>query len=223
MAAAEYRVRMHVQKLEHACLIVREGHDALVIDPGNFTTPVELTGAVAVVLTHEHPDHADPEQLRRILTANPDIPVIGPAGVAVALSASMPNIAVDVVSDGDSRTVGPFAMTFHGTKHQLIHSSVPVIDNTGVIVNDALFYGGDAYTVPAVPVHTVAAPVGAPWLKVSEMMDWIAELRPERTFPTHEHTLSADGFAMAAQRLAEATTAAGGEPVVLRPGEVLEL
>jgi L-ascorbate metabolism protein UlaG (beta-lactamase superfamily) len=213
---------MNVTKLEHACLIVEEGQDSLVIDPGNFTRPVDVSGAVAVVITHEHPDHVTPEQLRRVLADSPGIPVFAPAGVAASLAVLVPEVTVDVVTDGDRRTAGAFQLAFHGVQHQLIHRSVPIVDNTGVIVNDLLFYPGDAYVNPGVPVRTLAAPIGAPWLKVSEMMDWVLDLAPERTFPTHDRTLSDAGFAMAAARLAEAT-APSGEAVVLRPGETLTL
>jgi L-ascorbate metabolism protein UlaG (beta-lactamase superfamily) len=214
--------RMDVTKLEHACLIVRDGDDALVIDPGNYTRDVAVEHAVAVVITHEHPDHVTPEQLRRILAQNPGIPVFGPRGVADVLAEQTPEIEVDVVTDGDERTVGPFTLTFHGTRHQVIHTSVPIVDNTGVMVNGVLFYPGDAYTNPGVPVHTLATPVGAPWLKVSEMMDYVAAVAPERTFPTHERTLSDAGFAQASMRLAQMTEPRG-EAVVLQPGDTLTL
>jgi len=213
---------MDVTKLEHACLILHEGEDALVIDPGNFTRPVDVTGAVAVVVTHEHPDHVTPEHLRRILDANPGIPVFGPAGVAAVLAERAPEVTVDVVSDGDRRVVGPFTLDFHGTTHAVIHSSIPTVDNTGVMVNDLLFYPGDAYTEPGRPVDTLATPVGAPWLKVSEVMDYVSAVAPRRTFPTHERTLSEVGFAAGAARIA-AMTEPTGEAVVLQPGETLTL
>jgi L-ascorbate metabolism protein UlaG (beta-lactamase superfamily) len=177
------------------------------------------------VITHEHPDHVTAEQLARIRAANPGIRLIGPAGVARALADVLPGVDVDVVTDGDERTVGPFHLTFHGTRHEVIHRSVPVVDNTGVMVNGTLFYPGDAYTDPGVPVDTLAEPVGAPWLKVSEMMDHVASLAPRRTFPTHERTLSDAGFTQGAMRLAQATEAAraDAEAIVLHPGDTLEL
>ncbi|MBE7163156.1 MAG: MBL fold metallo-hydrolase [Williamsia herbipolensis] len=213
---------MEITKLEHACLVVRKDGAALVVDPGNYTRPVDVTGAVGVVITHEHPDHVTPEQLRRVLDQNPGIPVMGPAGVAAALAESVPEVVVDVVTDGDVRTVGPFALTFHGTRHQLIHSTVPVVDNTGVMVDGRFFYPGDAYTDPGVPVEVLATPVGAPWLKVAEMMDYVAALRPGTTFPTHERTLSDAGFAQGAMRIAQMTEPAG-RAVVLQPGETLAI
>lgn len=213
---------MEITKLEHACLVVRKDGAALVVDPGNYTRPVDVTGAVGVVITHEHPDHVTPEQLRRVLDQNPGIPVMGPAGVAAALAESVPEVVVDVVTDGDVRTVGPFALTFHGTRHQLIHSTVPVVDNTGVMVDGRFFYPGDAYTDPGVPVEVLATPVGAPWLKVAEMMDYVAALRPGTTFPTHERTLSDAGLAQGAMRIAQMTEPAG-RAVVLQPGETLAI
>ena len=211
---------MEVTKLEHACQIITEGNTRLVLDPGNFTRPVDVTGVVAVVVTHEHPDHVTSEQLHRILAADPDAVVFGPVGVRAALADS--GIAVEVVTDGDHRTVGPFELSFHGTRHQLIHSSVPIVDNTGVLVNGRLFHPGDSYTDPGVPVEVLAAPVGAPWLKVGEMMDAVAAIAPSRAYPIHEATLSDIGYDMHTGRLREAVEPAGSL-VVLRPGESLTI
>lgn len=210
---------MEVTKLEHACQVVTVDDARLVLDPGGFTRPVDVTGVVAVVVTHAHPDHVTPEQVRGILDRNPAAVVLGPAGVADALAGA--GIPVDVVTDGDHRTVGPFALDFHGTRHNVIHASVPVVDNTGVLVDGRLFHPGDAYTVPGVPVEVLAAPVGAPWLKVGEMMDWIASVAPRRAFPVHEATLSEVGLGMHIDRQREAL--GEGELVVLRPGETLTL
>lgn len=206
---------MEVTKLEHACQVVTEGTARLVLDPGGFTRPVDVTGVVVVVVTHEHPDHVTPDQVRRILDGSPGAVVIGPAGVARALDGV---VAVDVVTAGDRRTVGPFDLTFHGTRHNVIHSSVPVVDNTGVLVNGRLFHPGDSYTVPDVPVEVLAAPVGAPWLKVAEMMDYVLAVAPRRAYPVHEATLSDVGLDMHTGRLREAVEPSGSL-VVLQPGE----
>ena len=213
---------MRVTKLEHACLIVTEGDGALVIDPGNYTRPVDATDVVAIVITHEHPDHVTADQLHRILASNPEAVVLGPPGVASALGSEAPEITIDIVGDGDRRTVGPFRLRFFGTKHEQIHSSVPLVDNTGVLVNETLFYPGDAYTTPDVPVDLLVCPVGAPWLKVGEMMDYVSAVAPARTIPTHEATLSEAGFGQGTMRLAQATEASGSA-MVLRPGESVDL
>src|SRR4051812_10691887 len=53
------------------CLLVGGGDARVLIDPGNFSSGFEsLTGLDAVLITHQHPDHADPERLPAVLDAN---------------------------------------------------------------------------------------------------------------------------------------------------------
>ena len=211
---------MKVTKHEHACLVIEKNDEALVIDPGGFTSPLsDVHGVVAVVITHEHPDHWTPEQLQRILDANPGARILGPAGVAAAAD----GFEVQVVSDGDEVSVGGFALRFFGTQHNVIHSSLPLVDNTGVLVDGELFHPGDSYTVPPVPVGTLAAPIGAPWLKIGEAMDYVLTVRPKRAFPIHEATLSQIGKGMHAQRLTWATEQHGGAFTVLDPLQSIDL
>ena len=210
---------MRLTKLEHAALVVEDSGDKLYVDPGKFTTPItESSGTVAVVITHQHDDHWTPEQLTRIREANPDVRIFGPAGVATAAA----DFPVETVQSGDVVEVGPFRLRFFGGRHAVIHPSIPVIDNLGVLVNDALYYAGDSFTVPGVPVEVLAAPAGAPWMKISEAMDYVVEVAPRRTFPAHEMVLSRAGKALSNARLAWATEQGGGEYVTLEPGDTLD-
>jgi len=106
----------------------------------------------------------------------------------------------------------------------VIHSSIPIVDNVGVLVNDALYYPGDSFTVPeGVEVDVLAAPVGAPWLKIGEAIDFVLAVRPRRAFATHEMVLSTAGKAMGGDRLKWAAEQGGGEYVALEPGDTLDL
>ena len=99
-----------------------------------------------------------------------------------------------------------------------------MIDNVGVLINEMLYYPGDSYTVPdGVAVDTLAAPVGAPWLKIGEAMDFVLAVAPKRAFATHEMTLSAAGKALGSDRLKWATEQADGVWFALTPGESLDL
>ena len=211
---------MKVTKYEHACLVIEKNGETLVIDPGSFTVPLEgIRNVVAIVNTHEHPDHWTPEHLDRILELSPDAQLFAPAGVSIAASA----YAITTVKNGDVHRVGEFTLAFYGETHAVIHSSIPVVDNVGVLVNDQLWYGGDSYTVPPVPVQTAAVPVGAPWLKIGVAIDYVLALAPRRAFPTHDMTLSVAGKQMGNARLEAAAKQGGGEYSVLEPGESLDL
>jgi len=212
---------MRVTKHEHAALVVTEVGRTLVIDPGSFTSPLDdLTDVVGIVLTHEHADHWTPEHLTRILEANPGIPIYAPEGVQKAAA----GFDVTVVHPGDTVALDPFRLEFFGGRHAVIHESIPVVDNVGVLVDDALYYPGDSYTVPkGAHVQLLAAPVGAPWLKIGETMDFVLAVKPQRVFATHDMTLSVAGKQMGAARLAWAAEQNGGSYVDLQPGDSTEV
>jgi L-ascorbate metabolism protein UlaG (beta-lactamase superfamily) len=212
---------MRVTKFEHAALRLDQLGQTLVIDPGSFTTPLDdLHDLVAIVLTHEHADHWTPGHLDRMLRDAPGTPIYAPAGVAAAAG----DYDINVVRPGDTVTVGEFSLRFFGGDHAVIHSSLPHVDNVGVLVNEQLYYPGDSYAVPeGVAVDTLAAPLGAPWLKIGEAIDFVLAVAPKRAFGTHDMTLSTIGRTMHQQRLEWATEQGGGEFVDLQPGDALDL
>ncbi len=210
---------MRITKYEHATLQLALGDESVVIDPGVFLSHPDITGVVAIVITHEHTDHWTAEQVRRILEKNPDAKVFAPQGVADQAD----GLEIEVVAPGDTVQAGPFTFEFFGGQHAVIHESIPVIDNVGVLVNDELYYAGDSYAVPGVEVGTLAAPIGAPWLKIGEAMDYVLAVKPKRAFYVHDMTLSVAGKQMAAARLAWATEQGGGTFTELQPGETLDI
>lgn len=214
---------MRVTKLEHAALVIEHSGNRLFVDPGKFTTPItEASGALAVVITHLHDDHWTPEQLGRIRDRSPEVRFLGPDGVVAA--AGEAGIDVERVAPGDEVEIGPFRLRFFGGRHAVIHPSIPVIDNVGVLVNEALYYAGDSFAVPeGVEVAVLAAPAGAPWMKIAESMDYVMAIGPRRAFPTHEMVLSRAGKELSNARLRWATEQGGGEYLPLEPGDSLDL
>jgi L-ascorbate metabolism protein UlaG (beta-lactamase superfamily) len=212
---------MRVTKYEHAALRIEVAGSALIIDPGTFTTPLEDLGSVVgVVLTHEHADHWSADHLDRILAATGGVPIFAPEGVALAAA----GYDITVVQPGDTVTLGEFRLEFFGGRHAVIHDSIPVVDNVGVLVNDAFYYPGDSYTVPkGADVQLLSAPVGAPWLKIGEAMDFVLAVKPRRSFATHDMTLSVAGRDMGRARLKWATEQNGGEFFALDPGDSVDL
>lgn len=212
---------MRVTKHEHACLrLEREGR-TLIVDPGSYTLPLaDLQDLIGIVLTHEHPDHWTPEHLERLRKAAPGIPIYGPAGVAAAAA----GFDVITVTPGETVSLDPFTLEFFGGRHAVIHETIPVVDNVGVLVGDEFYYPGDSYTVPTGrDVRLLAAPVGAPWLKIGEAMDFVLAVAPRRAFGTHDMTLSQIGREMGRQRLRWATEQGGGEFLTLDPGDGVDL
>ena len=79
-----------------------------------------------------------------------------------------------------------------------------------MLIDAALYYPGDSYAVPeGVDVRVLAAPVGAPWLKIGEAMDFVLAVAPREAFGTHDSTLSSAGLGMHRDRLAWAAEQIG--------------
>lgn len=46
---------------------------------------------------------------------------------------------------------------------------------------------------PKRPIHILALPVAAPWLKISETIEYVLALKPKNTFPVHDGMLNEFG------------------------------
>ncbi|MDN5275430.1 MAG: putative Zn-dependent hydrolase [Candidatus Saccharibacteria bacterium] len=181
---------MDITKYEHACLVIDIDGDKLVIDPGAYTTDLDASKhIVAIVITHEHHDHIDTDLLKALIAQSPDAVVYADKTVLENISAPHKK----PVAAGESFEVGPFSLRFTGGAHAVIHPSFPPMANIGVVVNDNLYYPGDSFASPDGPVKNLALPVAAPWLKLSESIDFLRSIQPSMVFPTHDAILSDTG------------------------------
>lgn len=178
---------MKLTKYEHACFTVEKDGQLLVIDPGNFTSDFAIpSNVVGIVVTHEHSDHFDPDTLAAIYHNNPDSLLIAHPSI----TEKMPDHKNASVLAGDSLNVGPFSLTFYGGDHAIIHTDIQPLANLGVLIDKTIYYPGDSFAEPNVPVDVLALPVGAPWLKISEVIDFLRAVQPRLAFPTHDAVLS---------------------------------
>ena len=96
------------------------------------------------------------------------------------------------------------------------------MQNLAVMIN-GLYYPGDSYTIPEVSVELLGCPSSAPWLKISDVMDFLATLKPARVFPTHNALLSEAGHQLQNGRIKEVSESLGGTFEYLLPGESMEI
>ncbi|WLQ45206.1 MBL fold metallo-hydrolase [Streptomyces laculatispora] len=176
-------------KKVHSCIRLEKAGRTLVIDPGGFSEQDAAVGAEAILVTHEHPDHFDEERLRAGLEANPAAEIWTLRSVAGQLGAAFPG-RVHTVGHGDTFTAAGFDVQVHGELHAVIHPDIPRITNIGFLVDDSLFHPGDALTVPDRPVDTLMLPVMAPWNKISEVIDYVREVKPRRAIDIHDALLT---------------------------------
>ncbi|MER6769637.1 MBL fold metallo-hydrolase [Streptomyces bacillaris] len=176
-------------KKTHSCVRIEKEGRVLVIDPGGFSEDDAALGADVLLVTHEHPDHFNEARLRAGLEANPAAEIWTLRSVAAQLSAAFPG-RVHTVGDGDAFAAAGFDVTVHGELHAVIHPDIPRITNIGFLVDGSVFHPGDALTVPDRPVDTLLLPVMAPWNKISEVIDYVREVKPRRAIDVHDALLT---------------------------------
>ncbi|MCX5309834.1 MBL fold metallo-hydrolase [Streptomyces sp. NBC_00154] len=182
-------VHLTLTKKTHSCIRLEKDGRTLVIDPGGFSEQDAALGADAMLVTHEHADHFDEGRLRAGLEANPAAEIWTLRSVAEQLSAAFPG-RVHTVGHGDTFTAAGFDVQVHGELHAVIHPDIPRITNIGFLVDGSLFHPGDALTVPDHPVDTLMLPVMAPWNKISEVIDYVREVKPRRAIDIHDALLT---------------------------------
>lgn len=209
---------MRITKFGHACVRIETGDQVIVLDPGGFTEPEAVDGATAVLITHEHPDHYLPDHLRRT-----DAPIHTIAAVADKIREEAPDLAerVGVVGPGERFHPGVPVQAV-GHKHAVIHPELPHFDNSGYLLDVegvTIFHPGDALTVPDDDVDLLLLPVSAPWLKVSECIDFARDVGAARSLAIHDEIYSEAGLSVIEPLLSRLLDERGQAFLRRRPGQ----
>ncbi len=179
---------MKITKLGHCCLIIEINRIRFLTDPGTYTTAQnEVKNIDYVVISHEHTDHLHIESLKIVLKNNPKAQVISNASVGKILEKE--SIPYMKISHEEKIKVGGVEIAGHGLVHAPIYVDYEQVENTGYLFDNKLFYPGDAFYKPDVPVDILAFPVAGPWCKISEAMDYVLDVKPRVAFPIHDGNL----------------------------------
>lgn len=211
---------MRIFKHGHACVRLEAGSHRVVVDPGVFTSLDAVEGATAVLVTHEHADHWTPDHLRAT-----HAPIFTIEAVAQQIREQAPDVVerVSVVTPGQVLDVG-VRVEVVGEKHAVIHPELPHFDNSGYFVtveDTTVFHPGDALTVPPTTPDLLLLPVSAPWLKVSECIDYAREVGAPRSLAIHDAVYSEAGLAIVDTHLARFLAPREQEYVRLGAGQEL--
>lgn len=176
---------MELTKHRHSCVRIDDGDRTLVLDQGAFSDlDAALDGADAVLITHEHRDHVDPDRLRAAASAASRLRIWAPHSVADQLADLGEQVVA--VRAGESFDAAGFPVRTFGGQHALIHPLIPIVANVGYLIGGAVFHPGDSFTVPPAQVQTLLLPAVAPWSKVAEVIDYTIAVRAPHTYPIHD-------------------------------------
>lgn len=184
---------MRLTKFGHACVRLENDGTTIVLDPGMFTDATPLDGADAVLITHEHPDHYQPDLLRTT-----DAPIFTIAAVAEKIRADAPEVfeRTTVVGPGEAFTAAGVAVTAIGELHAEIHPEMQRFHNSGYVVemgDTTLFHPGDALTGPGRDVDVLLMPVSAPWARSADLIDFARRVKAPTNVAIHDRIYSEAG------------------------------
>ncbi|MDN5725061.1 MAG: MBL fold metallo-hydrolase [Propionibacteriales bacterium] len=202
---------MQITHLGHAAVLVEMAGRRLLIDPGNFSTAWHgLTGLDAILVTHQHPDHVDPEHGPGLLQANPEALVAMEAEALAQFdlaAAGLPPDRISTLTVGDEVRLGAVTVTVVGGRHAVIHPDIPGIGNVGVVISapdePTFFHPGDELDATPAGIDVLAVPAFTPWAAMKEVVDFARAVGAPRGFPMHEGGFNDRGFALVLSRVSE--------------------
>ncbi|WP_431956103.1 MBL fold metallo-hydrolase [Nocardia lijiangensis] len=177
---------MRIAHFGHSCILVELHGTKVLFDPGTFSHGFEgITGLDAIAITHQHPDHIDPNRIDALIEANPAARLLSDPQTAAQRGDRW-----EAVHAGNVLRLGDLQITGGGGRHAVIHPEIPVIDNTVFQLGTAedpaqLVHPGDSLWVPPVPVGVLAIPAAAPWMRISEAVDYLRAVAPRTALPIH--------------------------------------
>lgn len=211
---------MQITKLEHSGIVLDKAGKKLVFDPVEFAeTLPELNNVVAIIITHSHSDHLQPERISAILDLNPNAKIFAPEDAL----AQIPNATV--VMGGDEIDVDGFNLKFFGQDHASVVAGKVPCQNIGVVIDDNLTNPGDSFDLLDLNgnINVLLVPEVAPWTKFSETAQFMKIAKPNFVIPVHDGLLSNMGKTIYDNLLRNACTENGFEFAPLAIGESMDI
>ena len=178
---------MHITHLGHACVLVEVDDVRVLIDPGAYSDGFEeLEGIDLILISHVHADHYDAARVPALFAANPDAIVAASAAVATALPAEL---GVTILEPGTSTLAGVQIETT-GSVHAVIHPLLPNVANSGYVIAGRVWHPGDSFDHPQRSIDILLLPVGGPWMRLADAIDFERSVAPTVSIPIHEAGLS---------------------------------
>ncbi|WP_342644466.1 MBL fold metallo-hydrolase [Mucilaginibacter sp. CSA2-8R] len=184
---------MKISKYLHSCLTFEKDDFKLLVDPGMFSfaeglvKPEIFSDVSAIIITHNHPDHLDVENLKKILAAgNAEVY----ANAQVKQEMEKAGINAVLLHEG-TVNIGPFKIEAISVKHEPLLDA-PAPEMTALVIDDCILHPVDSFEEKLLTyknIELLLLPIMAPFTNEIKVADFADRLQPKQILPVH------DGFA----------------------------
>ncbi len=212
---------MTVKKYLHSCLLLEKDGKRLLIDPGTFSfiegklKPEDIGPVDAILITHKHADHFDPDILKQFLAFGPMV-IHTIQDIRSELDAVQ--ISSELLVPGDRKDIVGFDVRVADAKHGALPVALP--DNAAYLI-DGLLHPGDSFHPEGIDAcDTLALPIAGPWATLVESMAMVDRLKPKTIIPIHDAIIKDFMLERIYNRMLKPAFEARG--IIFRPLEIAE-
>lgn len=198
-----------VTKHHHACVFVQDDKTRILVDPGQLGPQATLDGVDAVLITHSHFDHFDPDLIHAALDRGMDVWAPGDTIAGIGQH----EMLHEAIS-GSSFTVGDLLVEVAGSEHAEVHPTIAGPQNRAYLIGHAVFITGDEHPVPPGPFIMLVTPIDAPWLRATDLIRYVQAVKPQQVVGIHDGLLNEKGLVVA-RHVAESLKREGVEQATL--------
>lgn len=177
---------MNIKKYPQSHLLVTNGSQRLIIDPGNITFSKgfkveQFQGADGYLITHIHNDHMGWETIKQVAGDNP---VFGNQDVVEKLTEF--DVSAVAIRHRQKFHIGDFEIEAVDLPHCKMQDGSDGPPNTGFLINGVLFHPGDGDQAPGGLVSpNIALPIAGPTITMKGALEFAKKLQAKVVIPIH--------------------------------------
>lgn len=227
---------MKITKHGQSCFLIETKQGSrILIDPGTYVfgdkeklTSEDFKKIDILIITHEHSDHFDIENVKKIIQSNPQIKIFTTTKVKEILGGSdKVSILGSVNKEQGLGIAGDITITGvvsrHGKKDGFLPSGDKAPAVTGVLIeadNKSFYHPGDTIELK-ITADVIATPIcGVVVLDIEEAKEQLLSLKPKIAIPMHYDN---SAYPVDPTDFIEAMKDTGIDVKVLGDGETIEL
>lgn len=181
---------MKISKFLHSCLVFEKKGFKLLVDPGMFSfveglvKPEAFNDVSAIIITHNHSDHLDMDNLKKILAAGKAELY---ANREVVNELKKEGLQGTLLKEGKVN-IGPFYIEAINVKHEPLLDS-PVPEMTALIIDARVLHPADSFEEKLLSyknIELLLLPIMAPFTNEIKVADFADRLQPKQIFPVHD-------------------------------------